>query len=94
MINPGQQIKKIKETAKDKNFALEEAKSIMRKRFDHWGIEYSQLFPNYSAPYTVECDCGEHAKQIRSYYLYQCQICGKKYTLSFGDYILMKEKKN
>ncbi|MBK1233555.1 DNA helicase UvrA, partial [Enterococcus faecium] len=24
--------------------------------------------------------------------LYQCPICGKKYTLSYGDYILIEEK--
>ncbi|WP_322898991.1 DNA helicase UvrA, partial [Enterococcus faecium] len=44
------------------------------------------------APYTVECDCGERAKCIKSYCLYQCPTCGKKYTLSYGDYILIDEK--
>ncbi|MDT6365055.1 DNA helicase UvrA, partial [Enterococcus faecium] len=24
--------------------------------------------------------------------LYQCQTCGKKYTLSYGDYVLIDEK--
>ncbi|HCD8125778.1 TPA: DNA helicase UvrA, partial [Enterococcus faecium] len=24
--------------------------------------------------------------------LYQCPTCGKKYTLSYGDYILIEEK--
>ncbi|EMF0091667.1 DNA helicase UvrA [Enterococcus hirae] len=64
----------------------------MRKKFDYWGVPFSELFPNYHAPHTVECDCGERAKCIKSYYLYQCQTCGKKYTLSYGDYILIKEK--
>ncbi|HFM8348846.1 DNA helicase UvrA, partial [Enterococcus faecium] len=50
------------------------------------------LFPNYHAPHTVECDCGERAKCIKSYRLYQCPTCGKKYTLSYGDYILIDEK--
>ncbi|EON3044815.1 DNA helicase UvrA [Enterococcus hirae] len=64
----------------------------MRKKFDYWGVPFSELFPNYHAPHTVECDCGERAKCIKSYRLYQCQTCGKKYTLSYGDYILIKEK--
>ncbi|HAQ7388830.1 TPA: DNA helicase UvrA, partial [Enterococcus faecium] len=32
------------------------------------------------------------AKCIKSYCLYQCPTCGKKYTLSYGDYILIDEK--
>ncbi|HCA5176366.1 TPA: DNA helicase UvrA, partial [Enterococcus faecium] len=33
----------------------------MRKKFDYWGVPFSELFPNYHAPHTVECDCGERA---------------------------------
>ena len=29
----------------------------MRKKFDYWGVPFSELFPNYHAPHTVECDC-------------------------------------
>ncbi|MBU5545140.1 DNA helicase UvrA [Enterococcus sp. S133_ASV_20] len=64
----------------------------MRKKFDYLGVPFSELFPNYHAPHTVECDCGERAKCIKSYRLYQCPTCGKKYTLSYGDYILIDEK--
>lgn len=39
----------------------------MRKKFDYWGVPFSELFPNYHAPHTVECDCGERAKCIKSY---------------------------
>ncbi|HAR0894834.1 DNA helicase UvrA, partial [Enterococcus faecium] len=27
----------------------------MRKKFDYWGVPFSELFPNYHAPHTVEC---------------------------------------
>ncbi|HAQ5736861.1 TPA: DNA helicase UvrA [Enterococcus faecium] len=64
----------------------------MRKKFDYWGVPFSELFPNYHAPHTVECDCGQRAKCIKSYRLYQCPTCGKKYTLYYGDYILIDEK--
>ncbi|HAQ6763086.1 TPA: DNA helicase UvrA, partial [Enterococcus faecium] len=26
----------------------------MRKKFDYWGVPFSELFPNYHAPHTVE----------------------------------------
>ncbi|PEH49499.1 DNA helicase UvrA [Enterococcus faecium] len=64
----------------------------MRKKFDYWGIIYSELFPKYDAPYTVECDCGAQAKCIKSYKLYRCEKCHREYTLSHGDYVLLQRK--
>ncbi|OTN79384.1 DNA helicase UvrA [Enterococcus faecium] len=54
----------------------------MRKKFDYCDVPFSELFPNYHALHTVECDYGKRAKCIKSYRLNRCQTCGKKYTLS------------
>jgi hypothetical protein len=37
----------------------------MRKKFDYWGVPFSELFPNYHAPHTVECDCGEKSEMYQ-----------------------------
>jgi hypothetical protein len=66
----------------------------MRKKFDYWGVPFSELFPNYHAPYTVECDAiVEKERNVsKAIVCINVQHAGKKYTLSYGDYILIDEK--
>jgi small-conductance mechanosensitive channel len=75
----------------------ERIKMVVRKKYDHWGIEITTWNKTNVVAYVV-CDCGHISlarRELRKYNHFKCSSCKKKeYKLSNGSYIEIGAGKN
>ncbi len=72
---------------------MERIKMVVRKKYDHWGIEITTWNKTNVVAY-VDCACGQLARrELRKYNHFKCSNCKKEYKLSKGIFVEISQKK-
>ncbi|HBI2077918.1 TPA: hypothetical protein I0H43_RS13610 [Enterococcus faecalis] len=71
---------------------MERIKMVVRKQYDHWGIEITMWNKTNVVAYV---DCGQLARrELGKYNHFKCDNCKKEYKLSKGICIEISPEKN